>query len=167
MGCDIILYSLDQATHMLIPGLAISSILIWTGETCYISSQNRCRVMKGKTLFVCHDLICPFANTMCWAEKEILYLLAVAKKNISLSNDVIPVVLRVIKDPSHEESSCRESKKHSPCGVSCGSKADTILGKSPGPFPCCPLTGIILCICVPLLVSRTMSSETLEIYSLS
>ena len=79
MGCDIILYSLDQATYMLIPGLVINSFLIWTGETCYISSQNRCRVMKGKTLFMRHDLICPFANTMCWAEKEILYLLAVAK----------------------------------------------------------------------------------------
>ena len=38
MGCDIMAYSLDQATHMLIPGEVVSSFLIWRGETCYMSS---------------------------------------------------------------------------------------------------------------------------------
>ena len=35
-----------------------------------------------------------------------------------------------------EESNCRESKKHSPCVVGCGTKPETILLKSPGSFPC-------------------------------
>ena len=79
----------------------------------------------------------------------------------------IPILLRVIKRSEPGGEQLQGKQETQPFGVAYGSKADTILGKSPGPFPCCLLTGIILCICVPFLVSWTMSSETLEIYSLS
>ena len=45
---------------------------------------------------------------------------------------------------SVEESNCREMKKHSSCVVGCETKADIILPKSPGPFPCPLLTVIFL-----------------------
>ena len=35
-----------------------------------------------------------------------------------------------------EESNCRESRKHIPCVVGCGTKPETILLKSLGSFPC-------------------------------
>ena len=52
----------------------------------------------------------------------------------------------------NEQSHCRENKKHSPVWLPSGTKADTVLVKSPGPFPCPLLTIILLYIFVSCLV---------------
>ena len=52
----------------------------------------------------------------------------------------------------NEQSHCRENKKHSPMWLPSGTKADTVLVKSPGPFPCLLLTIILLYIFVSCLV---------------
>ena len=80
---------------------------------------------------------------------------------------VILLLLKLIERcETMEESNFRESKKHSPCVVGCGTKADTILLKYPGPFPC-PFLTYFLSIFDPFPVSWSRPPETLEIYSLS
>ena len=153
---------------MLIPGEVIWSFLIWTGETRTLVLRTDEELWKERLYSCVMTWFVYFPTQFVNLKKSFSTYFLWPSKNISLSNNVYSHVIKGNeKIRATRGAVARESKKHSPCGVAWGSKADTILGKSPGPFPCCLLTGIILCICVPFLVSWTISSESLEIYSLS
>ena len=116
MCCDVIIYCLDQATHMLIPGEVIWSFLIWQGKHVTLVLRTDEEFWK-KRLYSCVMTWFVHFPTQCVElKKKFSTYLLWPSKNISLSNNVILVLLRVIKDLNHEGSSSRESKKHSPLG---------------------------------------------------
>ena len=70
-----------------------------------------------------------------------------AGKNICMSNNDYSSIKKLSEWP--EQSSFRERKKHSYVWLACGTKADTILAKSPRTLPCPFLTINLLSIFDP------------------
>ena len=99
-------------------------------------------------------------HPMCYFEKISVPTYSLwPSKNISLSNNVYSCIIKSNqKTLNHRGGQMQWNKKQSPCAVGCGIMAETILQKSPGPFPCCLLTVIIFSMFDPFPVSLKQAS---------
>ena len=88
MGCDIIVYCLDQASHMLIPGEVIWSFLIWTGETRTLVLRTDEELWKERLYSCVMTWFVHFLTQCVKGKKTFSTYLLWPSKNISLSNNV-------------------------------------------------------------------------------
>ena len=94
MGCDLTVSCPDESSHMLVcwgKSFAVSSSeqrkhvtwVLWTDGKSWIQS-----------LFTFDGQIFPFSTTICWSEKHFSTYLLWSNKNIHLSSNDIPLLLK-------------------------------------------------------------------------
>ena len=154
--------------HDCVLAQVICSVLIWAGETCTwvlrtddeLWTERLYSCLRTRFVHLLPQSVDLKNNSLpaCFGQVKIFLYQII----------FIPILLRIIQRyQTTKEDNCRESRKHGPCGIFCGNKADTIQWKSPGPFPWCLSTIIILSMFDPFPVSWTRTPETLQMYSLS
>ena len=168
MGCDMRILYPDQSTHMLVSRHKSSAVSSSEqGKHVHeFLEQMMSYEQKDFTHVSWPDLSIFYHKVLIW--KKFSTCMLWPSKNISLSNNVYSCIIKSNqKTLNHRGGQIQWNKKQSPCAVGCGIMAETILQKSPGPFPCCLLTVIFLSMFDPFPVSWTRPLETLEIYFLS
>ncbi|KAF4023681.1 hypothetical protein G4228_015284 [Cervus hanglu yarkandensis] len=81
----------------------------------------------------------------------------IVEKGASILTELAEIINKAIKDFDPQRRTKARKLETEPCAVGCGTMAETILQKSPGPFPCCLLTVIIFSMFDPFPVSNVLS----------
>lgn len=156
---DTSLKTVIKRIHACVLGKVIFSFLMWAGETCYMSSSNRGRVMNRKTIHMSW-------LDMCYSVRSSLPNCSGPAKIFLYQIIFTPVLLQEIKRRWIMEEGNGRGPSNSTYEGECGMKAENTAEVS-GPFPCCLLTVIIFSMFDPFPVSWSRPPETLEIYSVS
>ena len=94
MGCDFIMYYLDQATQMLIPGLVIWSFLIWTVEHVTLVLRTDAELWKERRYSCVMTWFVHFPTQCVKGKKRFSTCLLRPSKNISLSYNVYSHIMK-------------------------------------------------------------------------
>ena len=163
MGCEKTTVSCPHpATHMpCVLVQVIYSFLICTADACYMGSLSISPVINIKFIHISWSISVIFHQDKFIWKNFPTYVLG-AGKNICMSNNDYSSIKKLSEWP--EQSSCRESKKHSYVWLACGTKADTILAKSPRPLPCPFLTINLLSIFDPCPGSWSKTPDNFGVF---